>query len=246
MPLFHQLFLFTTGFCNFQFESINYDQIDGLSMGNPLAPPLAHLFMVRIETATLSRALQEQKQFAFKPLTWLRYVDDVYGRISKRDSERLPEILNFLNSIHKSIKFTAKCEQNKCLNFLEVSCSSTKIRNGCYEMYVYQKPTHTNLYVAWDSGHPASQKIGIFRMLLHRAKQICSSMNYEQEKQQLISIFQQNGYPKNRLLSEIQRFENTTRTKAKRDESTVALSIPYMPGVSEKNLPNLEENRHTF
>ena len=81
-------------------------------MGNPLAPPLAHLFMVQIEQTALGRALQIQRSFKFKPQTWLRYVDDIYARISKSDHDRLPQIQAFLNTIHKAIQFTSESEKS--------------------------------------------------------------------------------------------------------------------------------------
>ena len=134
----------------------NFDQIDGLSMGNPPAPPLAHLFMVKVEEKALNIAL-------FRPITWLRYVDDIYARLRKRDFDRRDDVLIGLNQIHNCIELTAEPETNRTLNFLEISCTATNKRNGTYATKVYRKPINMNLYVHWDSAHPGSQKLGIFR-----------------------------------------------------------------------------------
>ena len=44
-----QLFKFSTMKTNFAFSNENYDQINGVSMGSPLAPTLAHLFISDLE-----------------------------------------------------------------------------------------------------------------------------------------------------------------------------------------------------
>ncbi len=46
-----KLFDYATKFCCFEFNGIFFLQIDGLSMGNPLAPPLAHLSTHRNSSA---------------------------------------------------------------------------------------------------------------------------------------------------------------------------------------------------
>ncbi len=238
----HKLFEFSTSFCNFQFDGVDYDQTDGLSMGNPLAPPLAHLFMVQIENSALNTAIQNERNFKFQPLWWKRWVDDIFARITKRDFERLSNIVDFLNSLHESIQFTVETESSGALPFLEVKVSATSRRNGNYETSVYRKPTHTNQYVQWDSAHPPSQKIGIFRTLLTRAKRICSPANYNSEKSNLIEIFAQNGYPRNQLVKEIWKFENTQQQPNPREnEDSVILSIPYVPGFSDTQ-QTLEKN----
>ncbi len=168
-------------------------------------------------------------------LWWKRWVDNIFARITKRDYERLPNIVDFLNSQHESIQFTVETETSGALPFMEVKVSATSRRNGNYETSVYRKPTHTNQYVQWNSAHPPSQKIGIFRTLLTRAKRIFSPANYNSEKSNLVEIFVQNGYPRNQLAKEICKFENTQQQpNPKESEDSVILSVPYVPGFSDK------------
>ncbi len=161
----HKLFEYATSYCNFQFDGQDYDQIDGLSMGNPLAPPLAHYFMAMIEEKALNQGL-------LRPLMWLRYVDDVYVRLSKRDFDQIEDIRKRLNSVHPAIQFTSEIEKGGSLNFLDVKCGITMRKNGKYTTSVYKKPTNTNLYIRWDSAHPESQKLGTFYCLLNNYKKI--------------------------------------------------------------------------
>ena len=91
-------------------------------MGNPLAPPLAHLFMEKIENRALELGIQASQRVRFQPLTWFRYVDDVYCRLSHADADMIPQILDFLNSVHPKIQFTVEMEsEDRILPFLEVS-----------------------------------------------------------------------------------------------------------------------------
>ncbi|XP_071959910.1 uncharacterized protein [Antedon mediterranea] len=65
-----KLFLLATEKTNFIFNGDIYDQIDGVSMGSPLAPVLANLFMGHHEQTWLKNFSQASVMF------YLRYVDD--------------------------------------------------------------------------------------------------------------------------------------------------------------------------
>ena len=55
----------------FRFMDKLYVQQDGVAMGNPLAPILADLFMIKME--------EKLKRFTKnKPKIWVRYVDDIF------------------------------------------------------------------------------------------------------------------------------------------------------------------------
>ena len=194
-----QLFSFCTSGCNFQFQGKNYDQIEGLSMGNPLAPPLSNLFMISVEARALNTGL-------FSPRLWLRYVDDVYCLVMKNEFENLDVITDHLNSVHPSIKFTTETEEpDGSFNFLNVKI--TRIPGERFATSVYRKPTNTNLYTRWDSAHPPQQKMGIFYTLLHQAKLLCSSSSsLKEEADFLLRIFIENGYPEVQLKSALSNF----------------------------------------
>ena len=225
-----QLFKFCTSECNFQFHGKNYDQIEGLSMGNPLAPPLSNLFMISIEAKALKVGL-------FSPLLWLRYVDDVYCLMTEDEFENLDAITDHLNSVHSSINFTTETEKpDGSFNFLNVNI--TRIPYGRFATSVYRKPTNTNLYTRWDSAHPPQQKMGIFHTLLHQAKLLCSSPSLlKEETNFLLRVFIENGYPENQLKNALSKFYLNKGRKNQRsveNECNVTLSIPFIPGISEK------------
>ena len=95
---------------HFSFNRKIYRQVEGVSMGSPLGPVLANIFMVLLEE-TLVPALSQ------KMPVWLRYVDDTFTLIAKNE---LDNVLSVLNSFHQSITFTYEKEMSNEIAFLDV------------------------------------------------------------------------------------------------------------------------------
>ena len=61
---------------------------------------------------------------------------------------------------------------------------------------VHRKPTHTDLYLQWDSHHTIPSKYSMASTLHHRAKTICSSPQLlQQEDDHLFRVFTKCKYP---------------------------------------------------
>ena len=56
----------------FLYRDVLFQQTDGVSMGNPLAPTVANFFLAYIESKLFSQTK------SFYPSLFLRYVDDVF------------------------------------------------------------------------------------------------------------------------------------------------------------------------
>ena len=69
-------------------------------MGTKMAVSFANIFMAEIETEIIGRS-------ATKPLTWKRYIDDVFSlwNVSKNEIQTFIELAN---NYHATIKFTAE------------------------------------------------------------------------------------------------------------------------------------------
>ena len=67
-----KLILYASKESQFIFDSKYFDQTDGVSMGSPLGPILANIFMCNFETGALAQYL------GTLPLNFYRYVDDCF------------------------------------------------------------------------------------------------------------------------------------------------------------------------
>ena len=75
----------------------------------------------------------------------------------------------------------------------------------------------------------------MFHTLLWTAKHICSSNElYESEKAHLLQVFQELGYPKERLMHKVRQIEMPFfGPKLRRSTTKTCLSLPYVPGLTE-------------
>ena len=152
----------------FQFRNNFYMIETGTSMGNPLSPLIAEVFMSSFETNLSERGLL--------PRIWFRYVDDVFAVIKRGE---IDSVLNILNSEFDSINFTFESEEDKKLNFLDLTLSR---KNGRIEFAIYRKPTTTNRYITNDSYSPIQHKLAAFHSMVHRlCKLPLSIANYTTE-----------------------------------------------------------------
>ena len=218
----------------FQFDNSFYKQMEGASMGNPLSPFIAEIFMSRIETN-----LNNTMVF---PKVWIRYVDDIICIIK---IYQLRTTFNTLNNSHESIKFTFEEEVDGKLPFLDLLLSRNKNKIA---FDIYRKSTTTDRFITSDSHHSYQHKLAAFRSLVHRLVNIPLSLtNFEKEKAKIIQIAQVNGY-ESKIINNLIR--STKRKKQLRDctsllpiapENKKRFRISFHHGLSEK-LVNLFRN----
>ena len=140
----------------FMYKDQLYQQVNGVSMGGPLAPSLANL-----ENNLLNA---KPKSSSAHPKLYLRYVDDCFSIFDDEESANL--FLDTLNTLHPSIKFTVEAG-NKSLAFLDINIDGQTLSTS-----VYRKPTHTGVFLNYHALVPMSWKKGLIMCLLHRAKAI--------------------------------------------------------------------------
>ena len=97
---------------NFTFNGDHYLQTGRTAMGNSLVPNYANLFMDRFETKALAG-------FPQKPLTWKRFIDDIF-LVWTHGEESLKTFIDYLNSLHKTIKFTHEMSYSH-IDFLDTT-----------------------------------------------------------------------------------------------------------------------------
>lgn len=140
----------------FTFRQKYYKQLDGTAMGNALAPFLSSdIFLGHLETSA--------KQQTWFPRVWIRYVDDIFAVVKQ---ESIPSIIQHLNSLYDSIKFTVEVEHNGTLPFLDILVKRNNINKLLFS--VYRKPTHTQRFITSDSNHCRKHKEASFNSMVHR------------------------------------------------------------------------------
>ena len=81
----------------FRFQNKIYKQIDGVAMGNPLAPIIADLWMQKMEEK-LNRFSKN------RPIIWLRYVDDIFCLFTISET-KIKDFHSRINKWHNNLKF---------------------------------------------------------------------------------------------------------------------------------------------
>ncbi|KYN26675.1 hypothetical protein ALC57_03955 [Trachymyrmex cornetzi] len=172
---------------------------------------------------------------------YYRYVDDI---ILAAPNNQIREILDLFNSYHDRLKFTCEENNDKSMNFLDVSLIIEKehiIFNN------YKKPTNSGRYLNYNSNHPINHKRGVIIGQFDRIIFLSHPKFHTKNIENMIDILLNNGYPLEFLFSTInKRIKNLSR----RDSlyiNNVSLQdsnennginnyfiIPYIKEISEK------------
>ena len=116
--------------------------------------------------------------------------------------------------------------------------------DGSLNTKVYRKPTHTDLYLQWDSHHAIAAKYSMINTLHHRAKAVCSNKQLLKEKEDhLQKVLTENKYPMwvlNRVKlktkatqAQDQCKKNNTSAKDTPGNKKSYMVLPYVKGLSE-------------
>ena len=166
-------------------------------------------------------------------LSWMRYVDDTFVIVENKD--KVEDILKFLNSQHKNIKFTVEFQDKHIISLLDVRVKRT---NKIFVTDVYRKRTFSCTYLNWNSFTTSQYEINLIKCLLDRSWKICSNLNlFHQEIQRIKLILLENEYPTTILNTVINKYLEKKFTylpnynvKGKQ----VDLSLPYGGKKSEE------------
>ena len=143
-----------------------------------------------------------------------------------------------INSIDPHMQFTSEdAKPDGSIPFLDTIDMPQP--DGPLKTTVYRKPTHTDMYLDWDSYHHLSAKFSVINTLRHRAKTVCSNSHLlKDEEDHLNKVLRRFKYPmwaSNRV--------NITQNKKKNEKGTSENSntsikkpyiiVPYIQGMSE-------------
>ena len=123
-------------------------QIDGIAMGNPISASLCNAFLAIKEQEWLRSCHQ-----SYKPLLYLRYVDDTLLFFASRD--HIDPFLAFLNDQSTSISFTKEEEKQGHIAFLDLKVSMNRFRamfNRLNKLYLLMGPISYFILICYNLG----------------------------------------------------------------------------------------------
>ena len=231
----------------FQFNNQIYEQIDGVSMGSPIAPCMAKICMNWV----LNQALNNAN--LYQPTILRRYVDDLFCIYN--NEAQLDDFFNTLNAIHANIKFTKELEHENQLAYLDVLLTRN---NDFIKTTVYRKKKQPCWsLLKWCSLCIIKYKCNLVICLLERAYRICNSyMSMHFEFQLISSMLLNNEYPRRFIDYQIRKFMNKKHLTLFSCNSFYSQSIPQLhklpriffelPYIGEPSIHLETELKHYF
>ena len=228
----------------FQFNNVLYRQKSGLAMGSPLSPLLAEVFMNHFENNLFKSKNPLLKNIFY----WYRYVDDIIC-CWIGSNRQLNLFLNFINSLEPSINFTLELDENKSINFLDLTI---KILNNRHDFSIFRKPTHTDTIIPASSSHPWTHKLAFFNSSIHRLFNVpMSPDNFLKEVNVLKQMAVNNSYPSSLIDKLIHKkrlhfqIPNLLFAPFLPDsQQTSYFRLPFLPSISNKIKNLIPKNKY--
>ena len=101
---------------------------------------------------------------------------------------------------------------------------------------MYRKPTHTDLYLPWDSNHNIAAKYSVINTLSHRALTICSTPELaDKELQHLENVLGQCKYPKWAIRKIFKKHQQKKKKQTPKTKypAKCHIVVPYSQGIGE-------------
>ena len=225
----------------FEHNSRIFQQMQGTAIGAKYAPPYAIVSLDEFETEAI-------ENYHLKPWVWWRYIDDVF-LIWQHGEESLLEFLQYLNTLHPTIKFDSPAQYStESLDFLDVTVS--RIGNTL-KTDLYSKPTDTHQFLEFSSCHPFHTKRSIPYSQTLRLRRICSEdKDFYQRVRELKGYLRARGYDMKMVEKQVLEAMKISRDEAlaerenredKNDRDVFVTT--YHPALSEK-LNKIFKNAH--
>lgn len=175
---------------DFTFNGKRYLQISGTAMGCKWAPHYADITMADWE-------LQGLQNCPKKPLTYLRYLDDIFIIWNHSESD-FWDFFRILNSTSVNINLTANISKDS-IDFLDVTIYKDEnfSETNKLQTKVFSKPTDTHSLLHKTSHHPKHTYSGIVKSQITRFYRISSNpSDFNKSCRTLFSALEKRNYSK--------------------------------------------------
>ena len=200
----------------FRFGNEYYRQITGITVGTPMAPNYANLFMDNFEQNLMRDYSQET---GLSPLVWFPFIDDIFF-IWTVNKDSLDHFISFTQNYSKSrnikskIKFEIHLSTNE-VHFLDVTVS---LNHGKLTTTLFTKPTESHFYLNTSSCHPSHVVKNISKGQFIRLRRICSrKSDYLLSSEILCKKFIERGFHEKELKKTVKQVAKMDRNELLQD-----------------------------
>ena len=188
-------------------------------MGNHLAPPLAIVFMDRLEQTMLQTAAE-------KPDLYDRYVDDCL-MVWSHGEAKLLQFIEHCNRQHPSISFTWESSLHEnSVSYMDLAIS---IKGEQLEYELYQKPSDSGVNINYKSSILRHVKLAVATEQFSRAKRLSSNPEARSRSDDKIrTLLRDNEFPADFVDAAKERSDGTRRRKTQDGcDTVVTLTLPF-------------------
>ena len=219
-----------------QTNGVYYRQKGGVGTGYHSSGAMAEILVDFTYNAALSKTTE-------KPISLALYVDDAHSLWNEESHFR--SFVARLNTIWPNMNFTFELpdEENR-LSFLDINVKISDEKRIEFELF--QKPTHSGLYLDFDSHCSAQTKWNIVRSESRRVVKSCSSIDLAwKHLEKIRNDFITSGYPGDKtslvIVEETARATGAVPPKNLRGNDIVYDHILRVPYVSEETTRKLRK-----
>ena len=211
------------------FNNKYYKQTHGVAMGTPCACTITDIFMCNFVKENFFN-------WTYQPRLYKQYRDDSFG-LWLHGENTLLQYLNYINTLHPTIKFTLA--YGKEIQFLDLKLSLTHW--GSIETETFYKPTDTFQYLDAESCHPPAIIKNIPKSQFLRHTRNCSSLNSFLKHAAILRFnLRKRSYPKTLIKNKLMAISKQKRTLILKTNNKQELKRTPLILTYNSNLPNIQ------
>jgi len=167
---------------------------------------------------------------------YFRYVDDI---VLSAPTHLTDDIVSTFNAFHDRIKFTTELEENRCINFLDLSIH---VVNNKLKIDWFHKKTFSGRFLSFFPHHPFCHKKGTIFSLIDRAILLSHPDFHTKNIILVVNILLNNGYPLDFIFNNInvrikkiisKKINNSFNSNSFNNVDRSLIVLSYINNVSE-------------